>query len=451
MLSRIVAKSNRNNLYQFTKRLASSSSTSTPLTPPSQASPSTSSTSARAPQKRIKSKKSQGTLPSARPSVPPTQPPLLPPTPATSKEGTTPTLASLLLPLGWSSRSAPRRVKGSPQGQAIALTTADNYDTPSLLRGLHALGLLATPGTAVNLLGEAIYLPSWSPPTRQEGASPTVGEVFIFESGSIVTWGLGREGTDLFLRTVIRGRGEGASEKDELGWVERGRYKESEVEVLDYWVDSNRETQVTGDSILLSSAPSSPHLLTSPTSNTNPSHDLLTRLAFSTALARCTKLGVYETQFAHFADGTAGIPALLESGSESPVKKEDIIKRFGTLHGFRQKLNLEDEGLLDEPEFLWEDEGLHAHHDAICKALEFDTRLETLNQRVDYAFQLQSTLMDLLNTKTSHRLEWIIILLIAFEITIVLIREGVAFLHEEEESGPAGKMKEKKVEVEKTA
>lgn len=46
-------------------------------------------------------------------------------------------------------------------------------------------------------------------------------------------------------------------------------------------------------------------------------------------------------------------------GSEAPVKKHEIIKAVGTLHGFRQKLNLEDENLLDEPEFLWEDEALH--------------------------------------------------------------------------------------------
>lgn len=47
------------------------------------------------------------------------------------------------------------------------------------------------------------------------------------------------------------------------------------------------------------------------------------------------------------------------------MKKTDIIKRVGTLHQFRQKLNLEDENLLDEPEFLWEDATLHGQS-AIC-------------------------------------------------------------------------------------
>lgn len=84
--------------------------------------------------------------------------------------------------------------------------------------------------------------------------------------------------------------------------------------------------------------------------------------------------------------------------------------RLGILHGFRQSLNLDDSNLLDEAEFLWDAPKLHAHFENVCSALEFDERLATLNQRIAYAFQLQATLLDLLNTKTSHRLEWIIIL-----------------------------------------
>lgn len=116
---------------------------------------------------------------------------------------------------------------------------------------------------------------------------------------------------------------------------------------------------MSGDSIHLSSPISEALPALSETTPTAPSKSLLERLAFSAGMARVTKLGVYEEQFDAFAEGVAGIPKLLESGSESPVKKTDIIKRVGTLHSFRQKLNLEDENLLDEPEFLWEDADLH--------------------------------------------------------------------------------------------
>ncbi|GAA6060563.1 hypothetical protein JCM10212_006798 [Sporobolomyces blumeae] len=328
--------------------------------------------------------------------------------------------------------------KGRPaDGKAIALTTAQGYDTSVLLKGLEDLGLLQG---AVNLLGEAIFLPRWSPdsvapshdggePLGSEEQGSEVGEVFIFESGTVVLWGLSMHAAETFLRKVIRG----SHGRTDLGWVEEGRYSEPETEVLEYWVGKG-PTRMSGDSILLSDPPAF-SLASGPSTRSPPTKDLLERLAFSAGMARVTKLGVYEEQFDAFAEGVAGIPKLLESGSESPVKKTDIIKRVGTLHSFRQKLNLEDENLLDEPEFLWEDATLHGHYTAVCKALEFETRLTTLNDRVDYAFSLQTTLMELLNAQTSHRLEWIIIILIAFEISLVLIREGVPFMKGHDEEG----------------
>lgn len=173
------------------------------------------------------------------PSTPPAAA-VLPPRPpkhkgkkakASSKSPTTPslTVAALspstpsipsLLPLGLHKNTSSKPA----DGQAVALTSAERYDTAALLKSLQALGLL---DGAVNLLGEAILLPRWSP---QPGV---VGEVFIFESGTIVTWGLGQAGTEAFLRKVIRGSVLGV---EELGWVEQGRYTEPETEVLDFWV-----------------------------------------------------------------------------------------------------------------------------------------------------------------------------------------------------------------------
>lgn len=335
---------------------------------------------------------------------------------------------------------APTPRRRPADGKVIALTTAESYDTAELLQRLQAMGLLED---AVNLVGEAVLLPNWTPaaatffdPDMAAGGVASAatlqehGEVYVFESGTVVLWGLSMDAAEVFLRKVIRGSSNTAN-----GFVEVGRYAEPETEVLEYWV-ADGPTHMSGDSIHLSSPPSQvsvPSAAADGGPAPAPSKALLERLAFSAGMARVTKLGVYEEQFDAFAEGVAGIPKLLESGSESPVKKTDIIKRVGTLHSFRQKLNLEDENLLDEPEFLWEDADLHGHYTAVCKALEFENRLTTLNDRVDYAFSLQTTLMELLNTKTSHRLEWIIIILISFEISLVLIREGLPFLSSKEE------------------
>ncbi|SGZ25870.1 BQ5605_C024g09787 [Microbotryum silenes-dioicae] len=449
---------------------ASSTPTSTPST----------STLARAQQKKHKAKKTKSSTSSSISASTTTSVPSLT---VASLSPSTPPLSSLL-PLGLKTSKATH--EDPSDGLVVALTSAEHYDTVALVKSLQSLGLL---DRAINLLGEAVYLPQWSPPSL-DGHPKETGQIFVFESGTIVSWGLSQAGTEAFLRTVIRGGGNAsgpastastnASTKVEtmlresrIGWVEQGRYNEFETEVLEYWTGKS-QTRMQGDAVHLSGSLMEISSTTSPQSTpSRPSKDLLARLAFSAGIARVTKLGVYEEAFDTFASHVASIPKLLESGSEAPVRKTDIIKRVGTLHGFRQKLNLEDENLLDEPEFLWDDEKLHGYYTSVCKALEFDSRLRNLNDRVDYAFQLQSeclegsdacglcnsnllatgsttgTLMELLNTKTSHRLEWIIILLIAFEITIVLIREGVGLFHgggEDEEP----RSRQKKVKAEET-
>lgn len=228
-----------------------------------------------------------------------------------------------LLPLGLGSAASAT----APDGQAVALTSAERYDTPTLLKGLQALGLL---DQAVNLLGEAIFLPRWSPAAGQDA-----GEVFIFESGTIVTWGLTQSGAETFLRKVIRGSSPGdtvaaISTANELSWIEHGRYNEPETEVLDYFVGRRfvprrrdeppeadalySKTTMVGDAIHLST-PSAPPLENGPAVGAPPTQDLLARLAFSSGMARVTKLGVYEEEFDFFAEGVAGIPKLLESVS----------------------------------------------------------------------------------------------------------------------------------------
>lgn len=54
-------------------------------------------------------------------------------------------------------------------------------------------------------------------------------------------------------------------------------------------------------------------------------------------------------------------------------------------------------------------------YNLVCTALACEKRLGVLNTRIDYAQKLQSTLLELTSIKTSHRLEWIIIILIAIE------------------------------------
>ena len=82
-----------------------------------------------------------------------------------------------------------------------------------------------------------LFRSRWSPPATK-GTPAESGEIFIFESGTIVSWGLSLAGVESFLRKVVRGGPEG-KKGEELSWVERGRYHQPETEMLEYWVNAD--------------------------------------------------------------------------------------------------------------------------------------------------------------------------------------------------------------------
>ena len=96
------------------------------------------------------------------------------------------------------------------------------------------------------------------------------------------------------------------------------------------------------------------------------------------------------------ADGRVQeIPAALTSGSSEPLKRKDIIKNTGHLLRLRQYLNLNEENLLDPPEMFWTNAGYEKCYEQMIRALEVKTRLENLNQKLDYTLHMQNTLQDL--------------------------------------------------------
>jgi len=60
-------------------------------------------------------------------------------------------------------------------------------------------------------------------------------------------------------------------------------------------------------------------------------------------------------------------------------------------------------------------------------ALEVKARTHAVNEKITYATEVQSTLRQLLTESSGHRMELVIIALIAVEVIIALIREGPEF------------------------
>ena len=84
--------------------------------------------------------------------------------------------------------------------------------------------------------------------------------------------------------------------------------------------------------------------------------------------------------------------------------------------------------LFDDPPETWESESL-AHLDgALFDAFDLEERLGAIQQKLAYLSDAGARVMDVLNTRKNHRLEWIIIGLIAVEILFFLMERLPRFL-----------------------
>lgn len=323
------------------------------------------------------------------------------------------------------------------------------------------------------------------------------GELFVFESGAFVSWNMSetsaREFADSVLRNIDSKPRLMNSEisGDMFTPVEVDRYREEQTEAMDYIVRNNQATGVKGDCIIIGESGNSreasadfasPPLATAihPPSSASgnirgrnqPSdsmiphasgfgqdmsaskavlqrseNDLRARLTLSRGLARSTKLAVYEEMLDSHMDEVEHIPAILAQGSEGPLRKKDIVRITGNLLKIRQYLYLNDENLIDMPEMFWSSPELEVWFKQMTTALDVELRMRNLRTKLDYSLELQDTLLDLNSTKVSHRLEWIIIVLIAIEIGLALMREGVPGFRSNTHEIPHTRLLEEKKQV----
>ncbi|WWC70269.1 uncharacterized protein I206_104219 [Kwoniella pini CBS 10737] len=243
------------------------------------------------------------------------------------------------------------------------------------------------------------------------------GEIWVFPSGNFVTWGLTEEEGRSFLRDVIRKK----------GWdVESGRLeaKEYEVEEVDFVVDPTAKTHILGNLILLGRPPELSTFSPSPSLAS-----LLARYTLSLSLSRSSSLSVLEDRLDSHIAGVSTLPRALQRTGRQPLDRKEVIRKMGELMTLRMAVNTSGGGLDDTPEFYWSEPELESYFDSIASEFEIKERIDAFNKKLDYAQEVQSTLRALLTESSAHRMEVIIILLIAVEVVIVLIREGPELAH----------------------
>lgn len=184
-----------------------------------------------------------------------------------------------------------------------------------------------------------------------------------------------------------------------------------------------RRTRLQGDLIILGeSLPLSSPEETLPPSLPTPSlpeDTLAARYAFSEALARSTALSAIETGVEEFLFSVSRLPQTLSSTGKPGLTRTEIIKKMGLLLKFRQRIFLNPQNFTDMPETYWSEPVLERYFKEMSDALEIRSRTQLVNAKVTYAVELQSVMRELLTEASGHRMELIIIALIAFEATLV--------------------------------
>ncbi|RPD77421.1 hypothetical protein L226DRAFT_610739 [Lentinus tigrinus ALCF2SS1-7] len=304
------------------------------------------------------------------------------------------------------SASLPIRSNPTPTRSEITpiftYASAERYIMPSLGAALPA---------GAQLLHDAWWVPRWT-----DKVSGKEGEVFVFGNGSFVCWGLGEEEAERFKQDVLSSSG-----------AELAPLKEAETEDLEFVTDPEEDTRLQGDLIILGRTPPLSSEDTMPANlptSTLPRETLLARYAFSQALSRSTALSGLETSLENYLSSVALLPRTLQKTGKPGLGRRALVMKLGELLRFRQGLNLNRENFSDTPDFYWSEPVLEGYFNSLSNALDVRARIRSVNDKITYAAEMQSVLRELLTETSAHRMELIIIVLIAVEVVICLIRDG---------------------------
>jgi uncharacterized Rmd1/YagE family protein len=307
-----------------------------------------------------------------------------------------------------------------------AYCVAEQFDLTQVSRILRDHGYKLDP-YGINLFPEVIHIeapvPMGDPSPLNSTRQVSIGDVFIFPSGTIVAWDMPedtmiRMATSLLLPTTLNPH------------LER-----IETEDLEYLEDPNKSTSdIKGDTIILGTKPRHPEANAEPSfaaeidpqvqslQKSQSARDVdivLAKIAFSSGLARSTKLAVLESLLNDYFDSTRSIPTMLSRGSGLPFTRAFVLRKTGELLSIRAQLNLYSELTDSLPDIFWDSRhelGLERSYDQIGRALDVGVRIKTLNEKMDYSQEISSILRAQLSEQHGHRLEWIIIALITIEV-----------------------------------
>jgi uncharacterized Rmd1/YagE family protein len=328
-----------------------------------------------------------------------------------------------------------------------AYCAAEQYSISTAARLVEADGFRLDP-FATGLYPQVIHVqtPLYAhdtvPPSQTQGDREH-GDLFIFPSGTVVAWNVPERTALRLVERVLppaalsSHSGSLALEKEDLEYVEAPEQERSSI---------------VGDTILLGTKSE----VLSRTGQRNESGEVeeehpekdtvLAKIAFSSGLARSTKLAVLERLTEAYVVSTRDIPTIMSRGSplpftrpaflrracevlgfgsRLPFSRPFILRKTGELLSIRAQLNLYSELTDSLPDLFWDSRhelGLENYYETVGRALDVNVRIRVLNEKLGYASEIAQVLRETLSERHDLRLEWIIILLIGVEVVFEMGR-----------------------------
>ncbi|PYH74681.1 YagE family protein [Aspergillus vadensis CBS 113365] len=216
-------------------------------------------------------------------------------------------------------------------------------------------------------------------------------EVFLFDYGTVVIWGMSPAHESRFLSDVSKFAASILSPED------------TQVENFNFYYAREYQARIYNDFISLR----------------DPRNHMI-KLAISHALAQSVKTSLFEDLVSETISNTAPLPAQIAQTGSVNLTRRQINMQIGELFILRINIHLQG-SVLDSPELMWAEPQLEPVYQAVRSYLEMDQRVSLLTERLDVIADLLAVLKDQLTHRHGEYLEWIVIVLIAAEILVAAI------------------------------
>jgi uncharacterized Rmd1/YagE family protein len=136
-------------------------------------------------------------------------------------------------------------------------------------------------------------------------------------------------------------------------------------------------------------------------------------------LSKSALLSLYERKVAGDFDRIEPLAAQLGRAGRVPRQSRELLKMIGSMLLVEQRMVGRAE-IADKPEILWENPSLEALYVKVEDEFEITARHAALERKLNLIAQAAQTVVQLLSSKHSLRVEWYIVILIVVEILLTL-------------------------------